>query len=90
MLTVSLIITHRSYRSWRAQYCATKFIDEYTYLDLKSKYQFIGCNEVPRFKDYGKLSNSFFGATKHNPILKRLLTTNAKHNKAMNWFGIHG
>ena len=40
----------------------------------KPKYRFIGCNEVPRFKDYGKLSNSFFGATKKNVILKRLLS----------------
>lgn len=45
----------------------------YTLLN-KPKYRFIGCNEVPRFKDYGKLSNSFFGATKHNVILKRLLS----------------
>lgn len=44
----------------------------YTLLN-KPKYRFIGCNEVPRFKNYGKLSNSFFGATKHNVILKRLL-----------------
>jgi len=39
----------------------------------KPKHKFIGCNEVPRFKDYPKLSNSFFGATKKNVILKRLL-----------------
>jgi hypothetical protein len=39
----------------------------------KSKYKFVSCNEVPRFKDYPKLSNSFFGATPGNPILKRLL-----------------
>lgn len=38
------------------------------------KYRFVGCNEVPRFKDYHILSNSFFGATKHNVILKRLLS----------------
>ncbi len=44
----------------------------YTLLN-KRQHRFIGCNEVPRFKDYGKLSNSFFGATKHNVILKRLL-----------------
>ena len=40
----------------------------------KRKYKFIGCNEVPRFKDYHILSNSFFGATKNNVIIKRLLT----------------
>ena len=40
----------------------------------KKKYKFVGCNEVPRFKDYPILSNSFFGATKNNVILKRLLT----------------
>ena len=39
----------------------------------KSKYSFVGCNEVPRFKDHGSLSNSFFGATPKNPIIKRLL-----------------
>lgn len=39
----------------------------------KKKYRFVGCNEIPRFKDSPILSNSFFGATKNNPILKRLL-----------------
>jgi len=37
--------------------------------------KFVGCNEFPRFKDVDVLSNSFFGATKGNPILKRLLST---------------
>ena len=40
----------------------------------KKKYTFIGCNEIPRFKNVDILSNSFFGATKNNPILKRLLS----------------
>lgn len=40
----------------------------------KPKYRFIGCNEVPRFRDHNKLSNSFFGATKKNVILRRLLS----------------
>ena len=40
----------------------------------KKKYRFVGCNEVPRFKNSPILSNSFFGATKGNVILKRLLT----------------
>ena len=44
----------------------------YNLLNIKNK-TFIGCNELPRFKDHDKLSNSFFGATKHNIILKRLL-----------------
>ena len=39
-----------------------------------TKKQFVGCNEIPRFKDWEFLSNSFFGATKHNKILQRLLT----------------
>ena len=37
------------------------------------KVKFVGCNEVPRFKDFHILSNSFFGAVKGSPILKRLL-----------------
>ena len=41
----------------------------------KKKYRFVGCNEVPRFKDFDILSNSFFGATQGNPILKRLLSS---------------
>jgi hypothetical protein len=41
----------------------------------KQSSKFVGCNEVPRFKDYPSLSNSFFGATKGNPILKRLLSS---------------
>jgi len=40
----------------------------------KKKYRFVGCNEVPRFKDHYILSNSFFGATVKNVILKRLLS----------------
>ena len=40
----------------------------------KKHYKFIGCNEVPRFKDFGSLSNSFFGAVKGSIILKRLLS----------------
>ena len=38
------------------------------------KEKFVGCNEIPRFKDFYKLSNGFFGATKKNPIVSRLLT----------------
>ena len=41
---------------------------------LNNNYHFVGCNEVPRFKNIGFLSNSFFGATKHNVILRRLLS----------------
>lgn len=36
--------------------------------------RFVGCNEYPRFKNSPILSNSFFGAVKGNPILKRLLS----------------
>ena len=43
----------------------------YNLFNCKNK--FVGSNEVPRFKDINFLSNSFFGATKGNPILKRLL-----------------
>jgi len=41
---------------------------------LNKKKRFIGCNEIPRFKNVYDLSNSFFGATKGNPILKRLVS----------------
>ena len=41
---------------------------------LNHKYKFVGCNEIPRFKNVGILSNSFFGAIKKSPILKRLLS----------------
>lgn len=40
----------------------------------KKNQRFVGCNEVPRFKNHNILSNSFFGATPGNPILKRLLS----------------
>ena len=46
----------------------------------KKKYRFVGCNEIPRFKNVDILSNSFFGATKNNPIIKRLLSK-SKLNK---------
>ena len=38
------------------------------------KERFVGCNEYPRFKNAPILSNSFFGAVKGSPILKRLLS----------------
>jgi len=41
---------------------------------LNRKEHFIGCNQIPRFKNVYLLSNSFFGATKGNIILKRLLS----------------
>jgi len=41
---------------------------------LNKNKKFIGCNQIPRFKDVDLLSNSFFGATKGNVILKRLLS----------------
>jgi len=49
---------------------------EHTMYNLlnSTKKQFVGCNEIPRFKNCEFLSNSFFGATKHNKILQRLLT----------------
>ena len=43
---------------------------------LNKKKRFVGCNEIPRFKDVYNLSNSFFGAIKKNVILKRLLSKN--------------
>lgn len=51
----------------------------YNLLNIKNK-TFVGCNELPRFKDHDKLSNSFFGSTKHNIILKRLLQKNRLDN----------
>ena len=40
-----------------------------------TKKRFVGCNEIPvEFEEWPYLSNSFFGATKHNPIMKRLLS----------------
>lgn len=47
---------------------------------LNKKNKFVGCNEVPRFKDHNILSNSFFGATPKNPILKRLLSKKKLNN----------
>ena len=46
----------------------------------KDKIKFVGCNEYPRFKNADILSNSFFGATKKNSILKRLLTKRKLNN----------
>jgi mannosyltransferase OCH1-like enzyme len=47
---------------------------------LNRKESFIGCNEVPQFKKVDFLSNSFFGATKGNPILRRLLSKRKLNN----------
>ena len=42
--------------------------------------KFVGCNEIPRFKNVPFLSNSFFGSTKKSPILKRLLSKKSLNN----------
>jgi mannosyltransferase OCH1-like enzyme len=47
---------------------------------FNKKTKFVGCNEVPRFKNVSFLSNSFFGAIKNSPILRRLLSK-SKLNK---------
>lgn len=47
---------------------------------LNCKEAFVGCNEVPQFSKVDFLSNSFFGSTKHNPILKRLLSLSKLNN----------
>ena len=41
---------------------------------LNCKGSFVGCNEVSQFSKVNFLSNSFFGSTKGNIILKRLLS----------------
>ena len=46
----------------------------------KKKFRFVGCNEIPRFKNVDILSNSFFGANKGNIILKRLLSKKNLNN----------
>ena len=40
---------------------------------FNTKEQFIGCNEVPRFKDFYALSNSFFGATKGRSYFTKIV-----------------
>jgi hypothetical protein len=47
---------------------------------LNRKETFVGCNEYPRFKNAKILSNSFFGAIKHSPILHRLLSLKNLNN----------
>ncbi len=69
LMRLEIIYTHGGY------YFDTTFeILKPMYNLLNKKYKFVGCNEVPRFKNVDFLSNSFFGATKKNPILRRLLT----------------
>ena len=41
---------------------------------LNRKESFVGCNEIPRFKDLSYLSNSFFWSNKKQSYLKRLLS----------------
>tara|TARA_B110000285_G_C14978379_1_gene540078 strand:+ start:67 stop:918 length:852 start_codon:yes stop_codon:yes gene_type:complete len=69
LMRLEIVYTHGGY------YFDTTFeILRPMYNLLNKKQKFVGCNEVPRFKDHNILSNSFFGATKKNPILKRLLS----------------
>mgnify|MGYP001375456269 CR=1 FL=1 len=53
---------------------------------LNNKYKFVGCNEVPRFKDHDALSNSFFGAIQGSVILKRLLTKGSLNTIDFDWY----
>ena len=39
-----------------------------------TKKKFVGCNEISKFENWEFLSNSFFGATKKNKILSKLLS----------------
>ena len=47
---------------------------------LNRKEKFVGCNEFPRFKNSPILSNSFFGAIKHSPILRKLISPKKLNN----------
>ena len=71
LMRLEIVYTHGGY------YFDTTFeILKPMYKLLNKKNKFFGCNEVPRFKNVGFLSNSFFGATKHNIILNRMLKKN--------------
>ena len=75
LMRLEIIYTHGGY------YFDTTFeILKSMYNLLNKRYSFVGCNEVPRFKNVSFLSNSFFGATKKNPILKRLLSKRSLEN----------
>ena len=75
LMRLEIVYSHGGY------YFDTTFeILKSMYKLLNKKYKFVGCNEVPRFKNVGFLSNSFFGAIKKSPILKRLLSK-SKLNK---------
>jgi len=68
------------YRSGGFYFDTTFEILKPMYNLLNKKHRFVGCNEISQFKNTRILSNSFFGATRGNPILKRLLSKN-KLNK---------
>tara|TARA_B100000035_G_C20991862_1_gene550541 strand:+ start:419 stop:1267 length:849 start_codon:yes stop_codon:yes gene_type:complete len=69
LMRLEIVYTHGGY------YFDTTFeILKPMYKLLNKKYKFVGCNEVPRFKNVDFLSNSFFGAIPKSPILKRLLS----------------
>ena len=75
LMRLEIVYTHGGY------YFDTTFeILKPMYNLLNKKFRFVGCNEVPRFKNVDFLSNSFFGASKKNPILKRLLSKRSLQN----------
>ncbi len=75
LMRLEIVYTHGGY------YFDTTFeILKPMYTLLNKKYKFVGCNEVPRFKNVDFLSNSFFGASKKNPILKRLVSKRSLQN----------
>jgi hypothetical protein len=75
LMRLEIVYTHGGY------YFDTTFeILKPMYNLLNKKYKFVGCNEVPRFKNVDFLSNSFFGAIPKSPILKRLLSKKKLNN----------
>ena len=75
LMRLEIIYTHGGY------YFDTTFeLLKPMYNLFNKKYKFVGCNEVPRFKNVSFLSNSFFGAVKKSPILKRLLSKKKLNN----------
>jgi len=70
LMRLEIIYTHSGYYFDTTFECLRPLYDLF---NIPNK--FVGCNESSyALKDLSYLSNSFFGATKGNPILKRLLS----------------
>ena len=85
LMRLEIVFRHSGYYFDTTYECLKPLYDLFNRKD-----KFVGCNESSRpLHTLPYLSNSFFGATKGNPILKRLLSKKSLGNIDFYWFKVN-